>query len=41
MKNIKIAIITLQIIFIYWLLFGGGELNSPSLGLHLMLWVVS
>jgi hypothetical protein len=39
MKNVKIAIISLQIIFLYWLLFGGGELNSPSLGIQFMLWM--
>lgn len=28
-------------VFLYWLLFGGGELNSPSLGIKLLLWLVS
>ena len=39
MKNIKIAIISLEVIFLYWLLFGGGALNSPSLGFRFMLWM--
>ena len=41
MKNVKIAIVFLQLLFIYWLLFGGGELNSPSLGIKFLLWMVS
>jgi len=27
------------VVFLYWLLFGGGELNSPSLGIHFILWM--
>ena len=37
--NIKnITTITLAI-FTYWLLFGGGELNSPSWGIQFLLWI--
>lgn len=39
MKTLKITIIAIQLLFLYWLLFGGGELGSPSLGFQFMLWM--
>lgn len=41
MKNVKIGIIIAQLTFIYWLLFGGGELNSPNLGFKFLFWMVN
>jgi hypothetical protein len=35
----KKAIIGLELVIIYWFLFGGGELNSPSYGIKAMIYV--
>lgn len=38
-RNLCIAIITIEVLTIWWMLFGGGELNSPNLGLKAMLYI--
>lgn len=38
-RNLYISIIAAESAIIWWVLFGGGELNSPNLGIRFLVYI--